>query len=633
MKKIIPILIVGALVLSGIGAIAYEADDNKVLEEKITFSVSEPTFSSSENFLRVNLEQETSVRMETGKPMLSVITKTVTFPAGTKINDVQVTYDVEEYKLENKILPAPEKVPLIDTDISQVAKKVVMDEKTYASTEPYPEKGYEITEAYGQRDGGKRGPWVNVRLFVQYVPGTDTLIVPTGEVTINIKYTQPEVKPTSADYDMLIIAPAEFSSNLQPLIDHKNANGVQTYLETVEDIYAEFDGRNEPEDIKLAIKDAIEENGITYVLLAGGRKKQTMDWWIPEFRNNNDDGWESGYAADLYYADVYKNGGVDFEDWDSNENEIFGEWGPQVGQKDIMDFYPDVTLSRISFHYVFELDIVVDKIIAYETGADDAWFKQAIMIAGDTFPGGDAYYEGEMETEHTGDLLESDGFTVDYLFTSLGTFTGVPDVVQAISAGAGFVHFAGHGNPSTWSNHPPNEGDVWITGLSWTDMPKLRNREKLPFIMVGGCHNAQFNATLGNIMHGIKTLGINAYFHMPDEDDSSIGPFWLKEWVPRDFCSWTLLKKNGGSIGSVGHSGLGYGYVGASSGAGLGGWIEPRMFQAYTVQDKETMGAMHDQAIIDYIDIIGMVNADQIDRKTIETFTLLGDPSLVMGGY
>ena len=297
-----------------------------------------------------------------------------------------------------------------------------------------------------------------------------------------------------------------------------------------------------------------------------------------------------------------------------------------------MDFYPDVAVGRIPFHYAFELNNVVNKIIAYETGADDSWFKHAVMIAGDTFPGGDTYYEGEMETGHTGDMLEDDGFTVEKLWTSTETLTGVRDVVKAISAGAGFVHFAGHGNPSTWSTHPPNDADTWITGLSFTDMSKLRNREKLPFILVGGCHNAQFNATMGYILHGILTLGM-AYFHIPDENDPFLGPFWYKEWVPRDFCSWLLLKKNGGAIGSVGMTALGYGYVGQHAGEGLGGWIEPRMFDAYANQSLHIMGAAHSQAITDYITIINNVNTDNIDRKTIEAFALLGDPSLMLGGY
>ena len=260
------------------------------------------------------------------------------------------------------------------------------------------------------------------------------------------------------------------------------------------------------------------------------------------------------------------------------------------------------------------------------------------MIAGDTFPNGNTYYEGEMETGKTADMLENDGFEIEKLWTSLDTMTGVPDVVKAISAGAGFVHFAGHGNPSLWSTHPPDDADTWITGLSWTDMYKLRNREKLPFILVGGCHNAQFNATMGYIIEGIRAVGIKEYFDMngsddgPDED-GTFGKFWRKEWVPRDFCSWLLLRKNGGAIGSVGMTGLGYGYIDQYADTGLGGWIEPRMFDAYANQGIHIMGEAHDQAITDYINIIGNVNSDQIDRKTIEAFVLLGDPSLMLGGY
>ena len=74
MKKIIPILIVGALVLSGIGAIALEADDNTKLKQE-TFFVSEPIFSSSSNYVMVNLEQETSV-VKRGENLVQLPDKT-----------------------------------------------------------------------------------------------------------------------------------------------------------------------------------------------------------------------------------------------------------------------------------------------------------------------------------------------------------------------------------------------------------------------------------------------------------------------------------------------------------------------------------------------------------------------------
>lgn len=635
MKKIIPIVLMIALVSTGFGAIAIQADVNQPLTMTTTFSVTEPVFTISGEYLSITLTEQTSVRMDTGKPMTPVITKTFDFQPGTQIQQVDVNYDVKEYIVSQSIQPAPQPVPLNTELAAQVSKETLADKQIYSSASLYPEKAYEILYGFGLWGDQGRRQLVTVRINTQYSPNDNILLIPDGEITISISYTTPKTSPTITGdaYDMLIITPQRFISNFERLITHKESVGMRCIIQSLEDIYATYDGRHDPESIKLAIKDAIETHDITYVLLGGGRYKQTMDWWLPEFRNYNDDGWESGYSSDLYYADIYKNNGTEFEDWDSNGNLIFGEWRPGVPTyKDVMDFYPDVSVGRIPFHYEFELEIVIDKIISYEsTKADDSWFKKAIMIAGDTFPNHLPYYEGEMETGYIADMLTDAGFTVQKLWTSDETLTGVAPVVRALSGGAGFVQFAGHGNPSTWSTHPPNDPDTWITGLSWIDMWKLRNRGQYPFVGVGGCHNAQFNATMGYIPYGIRQHGIRGYFNT----DRSQGPivFWLMEWVPRDFSSWLLLKRNGGSIATTGMAGLGYGYINENALQGLGGWIEPRVFHAYTEQGIEHIGLMHAQAITDYITILGRVNDDQIDRKTIDGFVLLGDPSLKIGGY
>jgi hypothetical protein len=60
----------------------------------------------------------------------------------------------------------------------------------------------------------------------------------------------------SDEYDMVIIAPEMFSDALQLLIDHKNSVGIQTFLETTEDIYSMYDGRDKAEQIKYFILDS-----------------------------------------------------------------------------------------------------------------------------------------------------------------------------------------------------------------------------------------------------------------------------------------------------------------------------------------------------------------------------------------
>jgi hypothetical protein len=330
-----------------------------------------------------------------------------------------------------------------------------------------------------------------------------------------------------------------------------------------------------------------------------------------------------------------------FEDWDSNGNGIFAEWSQLMGGKDVMDYYPDVYVGRLACRYSYEVRNVVKKIIYYESGnCLPKWYKRMILIAGDTFPNNQPHFEGELETGLAGSYIEPHGFKIIKLWTSLGTFNDTTDVTSTISQGAGFVHFAGHGNPSIWSTHPPHNDSQWIDGLALKDMHMLKNRNKYPVVVVGGCHNAQFNVTMSNIIHDwIK------YVRLAIQEEGLIKGiingtryywglrFWYTEWVPECWSWWLLSKPKGGSIGTMGMTGLGYGYINNYTTEGLGGWIEPRFFHAIGMQARPKLGAAHSQAITDYINIIGEVNDDQIDRKTIEAWILLGDPSLVFGGY
>jgi len=107
--------------------------------------------------------------------------------------------------------------------------------------------------------------------------------------------------------------------------------------------------------------------------------------------------------------------------------------------------------------------------------------------------------------------------------------------------------------------------------------------------------------------------------------------FFYKEWVPACWASWLVLKSGGGSIASIGNTGLGWGYVNQYVTEGLGGWINPRFFDCYANQSIDILGEAHSQAISDYIVYVGGVNSETHDRKTVEEWVLLGDPSLKIG--
>lgn len=611
-------IIIGLIVLSFVlPSMVINADESKTF----TINVSKPNFIDKGEYVLIDIKEADSWLMEKGKPIIPTITKTFTFPAGTEIIDIIVNIEKEKYVLSKKIAPSPEPIPLSSNKIPQI----LPDEKVYDSDALYPSQSYKIREGMGI-ENGEHVLFLNIKCYAQYSPAKNIIYIP-DRIDIKIKYRLPSHPLFTADeYDLLIITDEKFKDKLQRLVEHKNNIGIRTILKTTQEIYSQYNGRDSAEDIKLFIKDAIEKWGIKYVLLFGGRKGQTLDWYIPERRSNNEaerpgsDAYESGYATDLYYADIYKaNGG--FEDWDSNGNGIFAEFSYWGAARDIIDYYPDVYVGRIPVRYSWEADIVINKIIDYESKGNPS-FRRAFFISGDTFPptrgpgiAKTGIYEGEIVADLAASYLEDAGFNIEKLYTSKGTFTSYQDVVNSFNAGAGFIYFGGHGNPAVWGNFLPDakSEEEFVLGFTIFDIWKYANYDELPVVVIGGCHNAQFNITMQHFVEGNKKA------------------IMYGEAYPTDGASWMLLKE-GGSIASIGNTGYGYGYINTYCTMGLGGWIEPRFFHAYAVQGKKHLGEAHGQAITDYINIIGNVNEDHIDRKTIEEWALLGDPSLKLGG-
>ena len=629
MKKIIPILLIGMFVLGGLEAGALsEIKEDTLMEKTEIITLSNPTVIEADKYISVELSEATSLLMNAGEPVLPKITKVYTLPVGSNVKDVSVEFSNSNKEvLSREIRPAPE--PIIEgRDIKKPLKK---SEVVYSSNELYPESSFNYRIASG-RYRNEHVMFLIVTCYpIRYSPA-ENLLLSYNDIEIKFSYENPSNPATTNDgYDLLIIAPSEFSTEVQPLIDHKNSFGMVTEFTTVEDIYADYTtGRDDQENIKLFIKDEFDENAITYVLLVGGQIGQRKEWYIPVRNTNNWAGstFEKGVDSDLYYADLYKENGTVFEDWDSNGNDIFAEFKP--GFKDIVDGIPEVYVGRLACRSKREVTTLVNKIIDYEsTKADDSWFKNMLLIAGDTYPdsGDPLGYEAEIDTDVSASYMT--GFNFERLWASTGTLTGQGVVEQAISDGAGFIHMAGHANPAILVTHPPQSEDT-ITILRMWNLysplhinPRLRNKEKQPVIVIGGCHNSQFNVSLRNILLDIRNEGFQEYFSYN---------FFKNEWVPECFSWWLVSKANGGAIAAMGNSGLGMGLPGFNYPNGLDGWLLPRFFYNYGQLGEEHVGAAHSAAITDYA-LEFDINFNDADRQMIEQWPLLGDPSLMIGGY
>lgn len=417
MKKLLPIIVVGFLILSGIGAVAVSKDTGYVEKTSVIFDSRNIQYSSviikesNQEYIEVELEEPTSYFMEPCKPILPKIVETIELPFGVNNVEVEViANDVREIEIKQQIRPAPVHLPLLPTE-SNIDFEVesVKDEMVYLSKEKFPSTWYKSFIRCGLNSKNERVTYLTLHLYpVRYAPVLNKLYVAENtDVKISYNLADSNPFPLNSEYDLVIIAPEKFSNILGKLVEHKNNHNVSTFLKTTEDIYNDnYGGVDKPEDIKLFIKDAIETYGIVYVLLVGGLKNKilanprddtnqgTKSWYLPVRYNNYIDNPEHpltiakihdpGVITDLYYADIYKEGG-EFEDWDPNDDGIFAAWGLEGVENDSIDLAPDVCVGRLACRSTKEVRNVVDKIIIYEKKPADDWFNKVITISGDGF--------------------------------------------------------------------------------------------------------------------------------------------------------------------------------------------------------------------------------------------------------
>ena len=438
----------------------------------------------------------------------------------------------------------------------------------------------------------------------------------------SMKKTDIETEETNNICDLLIISPSCFKWFLNPLVNHKEKYGVKTTLVSLDYIYEKiYYGNTKQEKIKLFIKDAYDNSGIKYVLLVGGKISQSERWYLPPSYVDTGNNWDRQILSDLYYADIYDSEG-NFSSWDSDGDNKYSEWfsGGQPEDRYI-DLHPDVAIGRLPCRNIIEVIIMVRKIINYEkTTYDQPWFNKIIAIAGDTYP---EYinpnwtgYEGEYYADMIIENLT--GFEPIRLYTSLGTYTKWEDLIDPVSQGCGFLYFGGHGSAMTWSTHFPNDKNR-TSSFKVYKMTHLKNRGKLPICVVGGCHNAQYD------------VSIFKYFNETTR--------WRGEGV-FECWAWVMTRKiGGGSIATIGESALGYTKEDKDSFDGGKDICEVEFFTQIGQNNVEILGEAWQKAVSYYIDRYpidweGEVPQDSwVDLQIIQTWTLIGDPSLKIGGY
>ncbi len=597
MKKIISMAIISLMIVSSISFLGAATQNRQSESRLIHASYLSPVIKQEKQFISLEIPDSEEYLIKENEPLLPKITKIYTFPFGTEITGVTFyPKQITQEQIQSKIIPSPRIMPM-NENLQQVDYQT---EVNYG-TDPYPNAWGDYSVGTGIMDG-KRSTIVTCDVFpVQYYP-EDNMVQIASSVDIDINYNEPENQPQSSDeiYDLIIITPTDFLTELQPLVTHKQSVNISAKIVLLDEIYNGVyfptEGRDHQENIKYFIKNAIENWNTLSVMLVGGSTQLPVRTTHIKVSSND----KEVFVSDLYYADIY-NDSLGFSSWDTNNNDVFAEYDWD-GNTDTIDAHPDVYLGRLAAVSTTEVETAVNKIINYETSKayTQNWFTNIIGVGGDTFTDHSGDDSGVSEGETVNDYIFNfmDGFVPIRLWASNNvlsgvTPTGVAAIENAFKQGAGFVDFSGHGNTYVYATHPLN-GTIWLPtptgGLLNTHVAEFNNQDKLPIIITGACSVGKFNKD-------------------------------------PDCFSWSFVSSpNGGGIASCGATALGYGYIGSYVTQGLIERISINMFKAYD-RGALSIGEMWAQALNEYISN----RMGGGDLKTVLEWHLFGDPTLALG--
>ncbi|MEF8848030.1 MAG: C25 family cysteine peptidase [Candidatus Thermoplasmatota archaeon] len=611
---------------------ALNAFDNEKENKEIIYEqkFSTPEIKNNEKYTNIELKECQSKTTSPGLPKIPVFTKKFEIKKTFKIKKINVEIQKgKTYPLEKPIEPTSN----IEYQNKYFNKKEAKTEK-YQSYEKIPKKWYDYEKSRGLNDQLQITSFLKISIYpIRYHPIENKITtIEKFKIEIEYKEKQIEEKPSfnKEEFKLIIISPNEFKKQLQPLVKHKKQFNITSKIITLEEIYnGEYfntQGRDQPEQIKYFIKKSIENWNTKYVLLVGNIEKIPVRY-TDAFPWGKD--WGGNVLSDIYYADIYNAEGQ-FCSWDSNSNKIYGEvtynqsvFPPSINEIDSVDLTMDVLLGRLPCRNKKEVEIIVNKTITYEKEAyNQIWFKKIILAGGDTFPpgrhGAPFIYEGQITNKKVAQQLSD--FKKVFLWSSKRNLNALTFNL-AISRGAGFVSYSGHGFEHGWGTYKPNalrEKMSLIRNYYFSPYTKyLFNEDMYPIIFFDACLTAKLDYNMTDVQR-YSSFFAKIWSLLSNREISK------QEYLP---CfAWNILnKEKSGGIASIGATRPAYTLVDKKGVYGGAGYLNVHFFKSY--EEGITLGQMFHSAREDYLRYVGK------DPFTLEEFILLGDPSLKVGGY
>jgi len=430
-----------------------------------TYHFQQPLLQSSGEYTEVMYPECKSYSPE-GQPLLPWLSAELLLPPGTEATSVVVTNIIFYDAIPGiNIRPASKYFPISEPAGDDYVP--LPDPEIYESNVQYPLDN--ITQPVTFLLAGHSISTLTI-CPLHYIPSANT-ITPIKDITIEIhysttsrtsdaismrknnpsvlervqriadnpemleSYSYPSTRTTEAD--MLVITSSTFMPDLEEYISFKKSQGFIVISETTDDIYLNYPGQDEQEQIRNCIIDYYQNYEIRYVLLGGDADTKNPTENIVPTRGlsaYND----KNIPADMYYACLDGT-------WNDDGDNKWGEPGED-------DLFAELAVGRISFDSQEEIQNITNKLILYQDSPVVEDIEKTLMLGEklDNQPtwGGDSKDEVAYSSNTWGISTEgvSDNFEVtllydrDYIWNKNAIFD------QFCNHGTHLLNHLGHSN-------------------------------------------------------------------------------------------------------------------------------------------------------------------------------------------
>ena len=290
------------------------------------------------------------------------------------------------------------------------------------------------------------------------------------------------LKSTRNRADYLVIGPEAFLQAAIPLLELRQSDGLKVKAVAIEEIYSEFGfGEPTPEAVKDFLSYAYhnwEQPSPRYVLLLGDA---TFD-----FKDRMQTGVTNQVPPRMVKTSYL---------WTVSD--------PSYAAVNGDDLLPDLAIGRLPAETVEQVQAMVEKIVAYETGESDIHRSAVVLVADNADIAGN--FEADADELAAGVLALKNPEKI-YL-SQLGAAATRNAIVQSFDNGASLVSYVGHGGINLWA------GENFFNA---SDVASLSPQSQQPLLLTMNCLNGYFHFpyfnSLAEELLKAETKGVIAAF-------------------------------------------------------------------------------------------------------------------------